>query len=156
MREIVNKQKAPKDTILNNIMKEIDEENGIVADEAIEKNPKKSISKKKQKRSWLRLFFTFMFIVIVLSVLFVIYIITIATKKETSGQTLNTASRTHVVVPIKANKAVEKSSQSINLVKKEQNPLKKPSKKTLSLSEEEKEALIRKKAKEALMEQMKN
>ena len=45
VREIVNKQKAPKDTVLNNIMKEIGEENGIVVDVVAEKNPSQKRSK---------------------------------------------------------------------------------------------------------------
>ena len=97
-----------------------------------------------------------MFIAIILCVLFVIYIITLATNEETSEQTLNTASRTQIVVPIKVSKAVEKSSKNINLLKKEQNPIKKSPAKTIPLSKETEEALIRKKAKEALMEQMRN
>jgi len=166
VREIVNKQKAPKDTVLNNIMKEIDEENGIIVDIATEKNQKKIIPEKKQKRSWLHVFFNFTLLVLVLFILFVVYVIAIATTEETAIKPLITPSPTPIVVPVQASNPVGKSIKNINLLEKKTVELTPTNKKrqsiktlhkdTLSLSLEKEEALIRKRAKEALMQQMKN
>jgi len=166
VREIVNKQKVPKDTVLNNIMKEIDEENGIVVDVPIEKKQKKIIPKKKKKRSWLHVFFNFTLLALILFLLFVVYVIVMATTEETVTKPIVTPSPTQIVVPVQASKPVEKNTKNINVLKKKtveltptntkQKSIKIPHKDTLSLSPEKEEALIRKRAKEALMQQMKN
>jgi len=166
VREIVNKQKAPKDTVLNNIMKEIGEENGIVVDVPVETNQKKITAKKKKKRSWLHVFFNFTLLALILFLLFIIYIITLATTEETKPEDLDSASSTQIVVPVQANKPVEKNIKNVDVLekktvkltptRKKQQNIKTPHKDTLTLSPEKEEALIRKRAKEALMRQMKN
>ncbi len=159
MQKIINKQRAPKDTVLNNILQEIDEENGVnnIPKKEIPEKKKKEKSGKVEKRSWLSIIFYLMLVAIIFFILIIIYFITIATKDEK----MKTAERKEVFVPIKKIKKeiknIEKNAQYIILPKKpkveKEKVIMKPIHSIVSLSKEERE---RKKAKATLMEQMKN
>ena len=160
MRKIINKQRAPKDTILNNIMLEIDEENGVVVDVPKEVVlPKK---KKVKKRPWLGTFLKIIMTLTTLLILYVLYIIIFATQKEEVKTSENTHGQKAIIVPIKVAKPSKIPTHTIAPVKKKikkSEPTKKEVKQPVNNSEthsnEDKEALVRKEAKAALMKQMK-
>lgn len=155
MQKIINKQKAPKDTILNNIMHEIGEENAVVNNIVKREIKKEVYVKKKKKRSWLSIFFNLMLIVITLVILFIFYIITIASKDEGRKSTSKIPVHKEIFVSSAVPKVIEKSTQHIELFKK---PIveKKPTENKSTITEEKEKVLERKRAKAALMEQMNN
>ena len=169
MEKIVNKHKAPKDILLNKILKEVDEENGVVVEiqkDKIKKKPRK-------KPSWLKRFFYFSLFILGISIFLVIYFInhaiededlktlqvqpmqkqTKAVPKETIKEpmirvqdlAIISTSATTPIVKMK-NKYIEpkkvKIQEVINVIE--------------SLSEEEKEIIKRKQAKSKLLEEMNN
>ena len=86
MEKIVNINKAPKDDVLNKIMREIDDENVSVPkiNPKKTKNKKQKISKQKPKmKLWKKWLLTFIFLIIIVCCLFVLMLILKATKEIT-------------------------------------------------------------------------
>ena len=83
--KIINKQKAPKDILLNSILQEIGEENGIETEKPSE--PVKA-TKPRKKRSWIKIFFNFLIVLFVGVLFFVLYMINTASEEIAHKQTM--------------------------------------------------------------------
>ena len=85
--KIINKQKAPKDILLNSILQEIGEENGIEA-KKLSEPVKAKATKPRKKRSWVKVFFNFLIVLFVGVLLFVLYMINTASEEIAHKQTM--------------------------------------------------------------------
>ncbi len=130
-------EKYFKDVVLNSILQEISQEQGIAT-------PTKRTTN-KQKIAWGKLFFYLALGVVVMAVGFVFYLVSVATQKEVSP----TPSATHTEIVVTPNTPPIQPPKSQTTIPTPQKPNPKP------LSKEEREALMRLEAKKALLEQMK-
>jgi len=153
MKEIVNKHKAPKDTLLNSIMQEIDEENGL------EIKPKEeAVIKVRKKRSFLKLLFNFILTLIFLVILFVLYVVISSVEESALKHKIAPPERV-VSMPVRviAKKVVKKTmplfETHIELFKKPK-VVEKRVDKPLKIKLQPKKKTQRELAKEALRQQM--
>lgn len=146
MQKIINKQKAPKDIILNSILKEIGEENGIVVEPKVVETKK---TKKKKKYNWKKLFFNILIGMVFILFSFLIYLMLAKEKTE---------SHLHpkVVKPIKIPKVTPKPIIKKDTLKKVSKTVKKTTIKKRKIIQEEPKVLEHEKAKATLLQQMKN
>lgn len=158
MPEIINKQKAPKDILLNSILQEIDEENGVTVEAKTvpKKNKsKKKPNKKKEQHPLLRVLFYFLSTMIVLFLMFMIVMITLTeeevqeNKKEEAP--LPTVSTPHKFVPKKEYHFEDFSKPTL---KEEGNKITGTMQKKEKITEPVLKEKTRKTAKEILLEQM--
>jgi hypothetical protein len=161
MEKIVNTQKAPKDIILNQILQEVDEENDVVEN----KINQKSIN----KRSWLKKFFYFSLVILLMCIFLVIYFINHAIKDEDLKTVkASTTLPTHTTAPKKKIKepmisisdmpsiTIDSAKPMVRIQNKVTNKVEEVMEIVIPLSSKEQEVLARKKAKAKLLNEMKN
>jgi len=162
MPEIINKQKAPKDILLNSILKEIDEENGVTVEPEIVPKEEKSKSKKKSKKKkeqhpLLRGLFYFLSTMIVLFLMFMVVMITLteeeSKEKKKEEISLPTMATPQKIVPKKEYHFEDFSKRSL---KEEGNTIIGTMQKKEQITEPVAKEKTRKTAKEILLEQMQN
>jgi hypothetical protein len=157
MQKIVNKQKAPKDILLNKILKEIGEENGVVVEEP---KPEQEVREKPKKRSWLRVLFIIMLLLVIGLSAFVGYVVYSAAQQNPVEKkpVVKKEKNLPVIEPVKEMQTPKPIEDHVIQMKIPQTK-KKETKQTLPkapLTPEELKAQERKKAKAALLQQMKN
>lgn len=161
MQEIINKQKAPKDILLNSILKEIDEENGITVKEVkptTSNKTKKTSIKQVKKHPILQIIFYLLFSLIVLFLIFMVLMINkteedILAKKIPDTPIPNTVNRAKEIIS-KAQYHFKDFSKSS--LKKEGNNIVGTMQKITHDKDKEPKEFRRQTAKEVLLEQMKN
>lgn len=158
MPEIINKQKAPKDILLNSILHEIDEENGIITEEVIpqKKKTKKKPKKKNEQHPLLRILFYFLTTMIVLFLMFMLVMITLTKEEKQEKMKVNIpVSPVEEAKKFVPKKVYHSEDFSTSPLKKEGNTIVGTMNKKTQVKGKEAKESRRKTAKEKLLEQMK-
>jgi len=159
--KIINKQKAPKDILLNSILQEIGEENGIKTEKTSEPVKEKS-TKPRKKRSWVKVFFNVLIVLFVGVLLFVLYMINTASEEIAHKQTMQ-KEKEHQKKPydpmadvVVSNLKKQRAKSHPNDTHIELIPSSKKTKLSDPVKAEKKQLSEHEKAKKQLMMQMKN